>query len=829
VAFHHDLRLALRALWRTPGFTAVVVLCLALGTGANTAIFSLLDQVLLRSLPVRDPERLVVLHGPGRLPGSASADNMETVFSVPMFHDIRDRTRVFDGVIARLGMGVTLTGGEAERAAAELVSGDFFNVLGVRPQIGRVIEPADDQSHAPHAVAVLGYAFWMRRYGGSASALNSTLRVNGVSVTVVGVAARGFSGVLRGNDVPEMFLPLGMHGQLAPALAGWAEDRSTRFLNVFARLQPGESREHAVAGLRAVYEPIVADELSHFQRLTARERQDLLRDQIALIPAAEGINMLREEWERPILALAAIAGLVLLIACANISGLILARAASREKDIAVRLALGAGRFAVGRPFLFESLTVSVAGACLGLAVSHWSIAGLLWLMPGAAQGYGFLSAAVDSPMLLFSLTIAVLAGILSGLAPMIQASRQNIGVSLSSQTRSATAHRTVLRRALVAGQIALCLVLLVAAGLLTGTLYNIARVDIGFQPAGVTVFQISAADSGYHLARSREFYRQVDDRLAALPGVQSVASSLLGPYMNGSNGTNVFIDGFAERPGQDVGSLTDCLSASYFSTLGTPLVAGREFTVADRDDAPLIAMVNEAFARAYLGASVLGRRIRFSPRSPWKEIVGVARNTAWNNAQEKPSPFAYVPISQVTQELGSLEWYVRARPGYHPAADIRRVIHDLDPNVPVNALEEYSVKVAEAAYLQRLLAILASVFGGLATLLAGLGLYGLIAWTFAQRTAEIGIRMALGATRANIIALIAREAGTPVLFGVVPGIIVALAAGALIGSQVFGLSAHDPLVFGAAALVLVAVAALAAVLPALRAARTEPADALRCE
>jgi predicted permease len=450
-------------------------------------------------------------------------------------------------------------------------------------------------------------------------------------------------------------------------------------------------------------------------------------------------------------------------------------------------------------------------------------------MPGAGQGDSFLSAAVDSPMLLFSLTVAVLAGILCGLAPVLQASRQSIGVSLSSQTRSATSHRTFLRRALVAGQIALCLVLLVAAGLLTRTLYNIARVDIGFQPAGVTVFRISAADSGYHQARSREFYRQVHDRLAAFPGVQSVASSLLGPYMNGSAGTNVFIDGFTQRPGEDVDTLTDCLSAGYFSTLGTPLVTGREFTDADRDGSPPVAMVNEAFARKYLGANAVGRRIRFSPSRPWKEIVGVVRNTAWDDAREKPGPFAYVPISQVTQELGSLEWYVRSRPGYQPAADIRRVIHGLDPNVPVNELKQYTAKVAEATYVQRLLAILAGVLGGLATLLAALGLYGLIAWTLAQRTAEIGIRMALGATPGRITASIAREVATLTLFGVVPGIVVALAAGALIGSQLFGVSAHDPFVFGSAALVLLAVAALASLLPARRAARIEPADALRCE
>ena len=825
----HDLRHALRALLRTPGFTAVVVLCLALGTGANTAIFSLLDQVLLRNLPVRDPASLVILHRGTQLPGSAMADNMETVFSVPMSRDLNERARVFDGVIARSRTGITLTGGEAQRAAAELVSGTFFNVLGVRPELGRVIEPADNQLHSPHAVAVLGYGFWMHHYGGSPSALNSTLRVNGVPLTVVGVVSHEFAGVMRGGDAPEIFVPLGMHGRLDPANADWDDDRTVRFVNLIARLKPGETRAHALAGLRAVYQPIVTDELSRVEQLTARERQDLLKDQVDIRPAAEGINMLRNEWERPILALAAIAGLVLLIACANLSGLLLARSAAREKDVAVRLALGAGRFAVGRPFLFESLLVSIAGAAAGLAVAHWTVAGLLHLLPGADNGNDFLSASIDTPMLLFSLGAALLTGLLSGFAPVLHAARHNLAESLNAQTRSNTTRRTILRRTLVAAQITLCAVLLIAAGLLTRTLYNISRADIGFQPAGITVFRINPSDTGYHGARSRDFYDRLHDRLAALPGVQAVACSLAGPYMNNTMGTGLIIDSYPQRPGDDMSTLTDTLSANYFSTLGTPLLAGREFTTSDRAGSTPVAIVNEALAKKYLGASPLGRRVRFSPKQQWKEVVGVVRNTAWDNAQSKPEPFVFVPVTQVKQELTSLVWFVRARPGYRPAADIRRVVRGLDANVPVNQLGEYTVRVADASYIQRLLAILASVFGGLATLLAALGLYGLIAWTLGQRRSEIGIRMALGATAGDVAGMIAREVGTLTLFGIVPGILVSLAAGSLIASQLFGVSAHDPLVFGGAAAVLLAVAAMAAALPALRALRIEPATALRHE
>ncbi|HZU25170.1 MAG TPA: ABC transporter permease, partial [Bryobacteraceae bacterium] len=815
-ALRQDLLYAARALRRTPGFTVIVIVCLALGTGANTAIFSLLDQVLLRNLPVRDPERLVVLHRETQMPGRAMADNMETVFSVPAFNDLRQRVRVFDSMVARTGLGVTLTGAEATRANAELVSGNFFDGLGVRPQLGRVLEPADDPLHAPRAVAVLSNAFWMRHFGGSPAALNATLRLNGVPVTVVGVADSNFQGVMRGN-VPDLFLPLGLRGQLVPDQRTWADDRSTRFVNIFARVKSGMTREQALAGLRAVYQPMVVDELAQFHRMSDRERQELLRDQIQLNPAADGINMLRGEWQKPILALAAIAGLVLLIACANISGLILARAASREKDIGVRLALGAGRFAVGRPFLLESIGVAVAGACCGLLVAQWSIAGLLRLMPGAGEGNAALSAAIDWRMLVFSLVVAVVTGVLAGLAPAFQASRQDIAVSLGSQTRSATSSRTALRRLLVAGQLALCVILLVAAGLFTRSLYNISRVDVGFRPAGITVFSLSAADSGYDLARSFEFYRQVHDRLAAIPGVQSVASSGLGPFMDSSAGTSILIDGYTEKPGEDKGVLRDWLSPGYFSTLGTPMIAGREFTDADRRDAPPVAIVNEEFARKYLGGNALGRRIRFNSRDTWMEVVGVVRNMSWMNVRDKVNAFAYTPWAQEKTELNRLNWFVRSAAGYRPAADIRRIVHQLDANVPVDGLQEYTVRVAAASYVQRLLAILAGVFGGLATLLAALGLYALIAWSYAQRKSEIGIRIALGASPGKIARMVAREVGALALFGIIPGLAIALLAGALVATQLFGVSAHDPVILAGASIALLVVSALAAMLPAVRA------------
>ena len=823
-----DLIYALRSLRRTPGFTAVVILCLALGTGANTAIFSLLDQVLLRTLPVRDPERLVVLHREmGSFEGRSSADNNETVFSLPMYRDLRDRVRVFDGIFARSGMGVTLTGAEAERTSADLVSGNFFNVLAIRPTLGRMIEPDDDQPHAARPVVVLSRHFWMRHYGGNPSALNTVLRVNSVPLTVVGVIEGSFTGMLRGNTA-DLFIPLGMRGQLDSDSRTWTDDRSTRFINIFARRKDGISAERATAGVRAVYQPIFADELSHLHHLSARERDSLLRDQIQIRPAADGINQLREQWQRPLFALAAIAGLVLLIACANISGLILARAAAREKDVAVRLALGAGRFAVGRPFLLESVMVSLAGAALGLAVAHWSIIGLLRLMP-ADNGNGFLSTAVDGRMLAFSLAIAVLAGILAGLAPTFQASRQDVGAALASQTRNLTAARTGLRQVLVAGQVTLCLILLVAAGLFTRTLYNISSVDLGFRPGGITVFSTAAGEVGYDAASSREFYRQVHDRLAALPGVQAIASATMGPFMGSTHGSSVVLDRDTEASREDAETDVNALSPGYFGTLGTPLIAGREFTEADREGAPLVAIVNEAFARQFFGAgNPVGHRVRFSPHEPWREIVGVVRNSSWSDAREKPNPFVYVAWAQ-EQRVPQMEWYLSTRSGYDVAADVRRIVHGLNANVPVDGLMAYRVKIADSVYVERLLAILAGVFGGLATLLAALGLYALMAWTLAQRTAEIGIRLALGASTRDVTAMIAREVGRLVLFGIVPGIVAALGAGALIESQLFGVSAHDPVVFASAALVLFVVAGLTALPAAIRAARIDPAEALRCE
>jgi putative ABC transport system permease protein len=822
-----DLVYALRSLRRTPGFTAVVILCLALGTGANTAIFSLLDQVLLRTLPIRDPERLVVLHREiGRFEGRSSADNNETVFSAPMYRDLRDRVRVFDGLIARSGMGVTLTGAEAERTSADLVSGNFFTTLAIRPGLGRMLEPDDDQPHAARPVVVLSGHFWMRHYGGNPAALNAVLRVNGVPLTVVGVIEGSFTGMLRGNTA-DLFIPLGMRGQLDPDSRTWADDRSTRFLNIFGRLKDGMSTERATAGLRAVYQPIFADELSHLHHLSTRERDSLLRDQIQIRPAADGINQLREQWQRPLIALAAIAGLVLLIACANISGLILARAAAREKDVAVRLALGAGRVAVGRPFLLESVIVSLAGAALGLAVARWSIIGLMHLMPDGTNG--FLSTAVDGRMLAFSLAIAVLTGILAGLAPAFQASRQEIGVALASQTRSLTAARTGLRQVLVAGQVTLCLILLVAAGLFTRTLYNLSHFDLGFRPTGITVFSTAAGEAGYSAVRSREFYRQIHDRLAALPGVEAIASDSGGPFMGSTHGSSAFLEGDTESSRPDREIYVDALSPGYFSTLGTPLVSGREFADTDREGAPAVAIVNETFAHQFFGAAnPMGHRVRFSPHEPWKQIVGVVRNSSWSDARETPNPFVYVPWAQ-QDRMPEIEWYLRTRSGYDVAADVRRIVHSLDANVPVDGLMAYQVKIADSVYVERLLAILAGVFGGLATLLAALGLYALMAWTLAQRTGEIGIRLALGASTRDVAAMIAREVGRLVLFGIVPGIVAALGAGALIESQLFGVTAHDPVIFASAALVLFVVAALTALPPAIRAARIDPAEALRCE
>jgi len=833
----HDLRFALRTLARSRLFTAVAVLSLALGIGANTAVFSLLDQVLYRSLPVRDPQSLTVLHVDEHSPGSSSSDNNQSVFSYPMYQDLRDRQpaggAVFSGVVARSHQPVSVSwNGQTERARAEVVSGNLFQVLGVPAAIGRTLTLDDDAAPGAHPVIVLSHDYWTRRFGGEPGVLNLKVDVNGYPMVVVGVAAAGFRGVLSGED-PDIFAPIAMKREITPTWDGLTDPRS-RWLNVLARLQPGVSPERAQAAIQNVYHPAIEAELKQYPVRSKRAEQLILNQKLELRPAAQGINQLREQWERPLVALMALVGLVLLIACANVANLLLARAASRRREMAIRLALGAGRGSLLRQLLIESLVIALAGGLAGLIVSVWTASALLRVLPADATG-GWLAATLDARMLLFTLALSMATGLLFGLAPALEASRAEVASTLREQQASlaSSGGAARFRRALVVGQLSLSLLLLVGAGLFARSLFNLLHVDPGFHSERLLTFAVDPSLSGYSKERGFAFYRDLQERIAHMPGVVAVGAANPGPLTHSNRGSNITVEGYAAREDEDMTVSRHAVSPGYFRALGTPIVRGRELTERDLTSPTKVVVVNEAFVRRYFGdRNPLGRHMMYgasNQRLPDREIIGVVRDFKHNSLRETPTPAVY---SAYTDEdhLDRMEFYVRGSSDIAAlAGQIHRVVQQMDAGLPVFDMQPVEIQVAESLQIDRLIAILSCAFGLLATLLAGIGLYGVVAYTVARRTAEIGIRVALGAIPRDVLWLVMKDVGTLAVCGLLLGLPAALALGRLIQSQLFGLKASDPAIYAGASAALVLVAALSGLIPGSRAARIDPVDALRHE
>jgi predicted permease len=836
-----DVRQALRSFVKNPAFTAVVVLTLALGIGANTAIFSLMDQVMMRLLPVKDPQRLVVLQSPGPFSGrSSSHSNTLVPMSHPMFEHLRDGSTVFQGVLAEYTTSIHLgEGGQTDDVNGDLVSGTYFETLGLRPALGRLFTRDDDRVPGGHPIVVLGHGFWTRRFGADRGILGRSLRVNDHPMTVVGVAPAGFHGIEVGESV-DVYVPLAMQPQVLPTWPRGLGDWRTRWLTVMARLKDGVSVAQATASVNVLYGQLLREDLATVKTPSDRFRIAFLQKRLVLDPGGRGTSGLRDNARTPLLVLMGMVGLVLLIACANVANLLMARASSRQKEIAVRLALGASRGRLVRQLLVESVVFSLAGGALGIAFAAWTGTLLLRALP-TEQTARVLTADPDLRVTLFALALAVVTGTLFGLAPALQSTRPQLARTLKSETAAVMGGTAPFRfrKGLVVAQVALSLLLLIGAGLFTRSLGNLRSLNPGFEPERLLAFSVNPALNGYDLARRLDLFKRLQDDFAAEPGVKAV-SLAEEPLMTDSNSSSTIkVEGYEAKDEEDMNPNFNSVAPGFFTTLGIPLLSGHDFTDGDLPAAPKVAVVNEAFARYfYQNESPIGRRLgygrSFKKGMPPEEaypitIVGVARDSKAASLREKQVRFVYVPYTQQT-EIGQMTFYVRSPLEAAGLGNrVRMLVRQVDPGLPVTDMKTMRAQIHESLFVERMVAVLSAAFGLLATLLAAIGLYGVMSYAVSLRTREIGIRVALGAERRAVLLMVLKEVAVLALIGIAIGLPSGYGLGRLVESQLFGMTARDPLTFAVATATLVVSALLAGYLPAARATRVDPLVALRYE
>jgi predicted permease len=821
-----DIRYAFRMLAKNPAFACVVVLTLALGIGANAAIFSLLDKVLLQSLPVANPDQLAVLatYDPKRGPGD------DSTFSYPMYRDLRDRNSVFSGVLARGGVQMNVSyGDQTERVRGELVSGNFFEVLGVRPWAGRLFTQDDDRTPGAHPVAVLSYAFWEHRFGKDPNLIGKTIVVNEQPVTVLGVTPPNFFGIDLSNN-PDVRVPLMMTPVFNPLPPTRLQSRRHEWLSVMARRKPGVTAEEAQASLSLLFQQIrqgEAEILPPTVNATVRER--FLSQRIALRPGEQGLRGLQNELRISLWLLFGATCAVLLILCANLANLMMARATVRAQETAVRLALGAARLRLLRQWLTEGVVLATLGGAVGVFIALWIKAGLIAFMP---QDYGVnLNPGVDWRLYVFIVVVAIVLGLAFSLAPAIQAARQAFAPGLRLESRSFTSAGKLfsLRSALILVQVALSLPLLVTAVLLVRTLQNLRALDTGFNKENVLLASINPALNGYSKERTAAFYDELMAKTRALPGVKHASLATDSPISGGWDQLGIVVEGYKPREGERMSCDATWISNDYFGTLEIPFVTGRDFDEHDRLGAPKVVIINEKMAKYFFGTTdVIGKRIGLD-EVPDRTIVGVVKDAQYINLRQNLRRHFYIPTMQ-EETIAGLTLHVKTTTDTSVVAEqLRAQLKELDPHLPLYNIKNLATEIDESLTQERLVTWLSAAFGLLATLLTALGLYGVLTFSVARRTREIGIRVALGAQRRDVFRLIMIRGVVLVGVGVAIGLAASFAFSRLIGALLFGVSPNSLTTLAGVSAGLVAVALLACFIPARRATKVDPIVALRYE
>jgi predicted permease len=849
-ALIQDVRYGIRMLVKNPGFTAIAVLTLALGIGANTAIFSVLDSVLLKSLPVEHSEQLVLLTDPdahGASFGSETGDR--TLLAYSEFEYLRDHNDVFLGIFAAdsnfpevpvfFGGSSAGASGLQELIHVRLVSGDFFRTLEAEPAAGRFFTSEVDRARGGSPFAVISYALWKQRFGLDPSVIGKTVQMHQTSFEIIGVAPPGFFGETVG-EAPDAWVPAIMQDAIYPGhdLLTASQDLTNlhTWLQVMARLKPGVTPEQAKANINVVFKRML-DALG--STMSPQDRQDAEDQRIVLRPGGRGSSMLHKAFGEPLKVLMALVGLVLLIACANVANLLLARGAARQKEFAVRLAIGAGRSRLIRQLLSESVLIALAGAAAGLLLAQWADALLLHMVSrvsGAPETIQ-LNLGLDARMLGFTLAVAVLTAILFGLIPALRATRLDLSPILKSSSigvTGETAHRRLpAGKVLVIAQVAISLILLVAAGLFVHSLSRLSEVNLGYSRENLLLFRLDAAPGGYKGPAILRLHQELLEKFSVVPGARGVTLSSDGLFSHSESGDPISVEGYTPAPGEEMHSRMDHIGPGYFSTVGIPLLIGREIGPQDSGDGPRAAVINQTFAQHYFAnTNPIGKTVRDTyPGNPQSmEVVGVVADAKYNSLREKTPARIYAPYFNPMWEHSYAVYEVRtfADPASVSTA-LRKAVQDTNPLLPSIEIKTMSGLVDNSLDTDRFVARLSGAFGLLAILLASIGLYGVMAYTVARRTRDIGIRVALGAQSRGVLWLVLRETLLMVLIGVAVGLPVALGGTRLLKSMLFGLGTVDPIVILAAAVSLGIIAALAGLIPARRAMRVDPIVALRYE